>query len=755
MMLCYVRNVLAILSLLAVTAAAQPLQPGEWRSYTSLRTVQDIALSKDSTVVWVATRGGAFQVDLRNGKALKAYRTTDGLTENDVTAVATDDAGNVFFGERNGGFDILRASTGKLQRRLEIRDQPGLPVKTVNRIVTNSDRAYLATAFGLSIYSTSGDGYFVTTVNRIGELPQGDSILDIALANGRIYLAMDEGIASAPVSAELTIPAVWKLARLTNAHPTALAFFHGQLLAATDSGFYRLQSEDSLARIESLGSDRILAVVTNSDSLFALTATGSVIVTSDIISGRREDVAVELGVTVTALDALRGLMVVGTQQNGVYFGTARGFDSPIYPEGPILNDVTDIIYSSANDQVFTSHGASGLSSFTPKSNSWIDYSAGVDIPSSKYIQLVDDPNRDVVWASGFGLGVVKIQHMGEAHLDYQVFDASKGLPPQEGATFVVPGDGIIDREGRYVVSLWAANGRGIAATADGQTFTTYPLAPASNLGISWGCITQDHEGNFWVGTTHSEPLSRGVFWSRASDGAFGYVPSGPGAKIANTNVNAILTDQDDGIWCGNEAGVQIISNPYAISQATPTFYVRDVKLLEQQVVHAMTTDGVGNKWIATDRGIFVVSPDGTDSVAHFSMANSPLIDDNVTSIAIDQSRGEVYAGTPSGISRFSTIFTSGRSDYTGIRVYPNPLVQTSESSPDVTIDGLVAGSTVKIFTLNGKLVATINGTSLGSTVKWDGRDSMGHAVTSGLYLITATSPGSGDNGEAKLVIVRH
>jgi hypothetical protein len=136
------------------------------------------------------------------------------------------------------------------------------------------------------------------------------------------------------------------------------------------------------------------------------------------------------------------------------------------------------------------------------------------------------------------------------------------------------------------------------------------------------------------------------------------------------------------------------------------------------------------------------------------MANSPLIDDNVTAIAIDQTRGEVYAGTPSGISRFSTIFTSGKSDYTGIRVYPNPLVQTSESSPEVTIEGLVSGSTVKIFTLNGKLVATVNGSSLGSTVKWDGRDSMGHVVTSGLYLITATSPGSGDNGEAKLVIVR-
>jgi hypothetical protein len=753
MMLSYARNVFILVSLVTSIAAAQPLQPGEWRSYTSLRTVQDIAINRDSTQVWVATRGGAFQIDLRNGNALKAYRTTDGLTENDVTAVATDAAGNVFFGERNGGFDILPASTGKLQQRLEIRDQPGITVKTINRIRTSGDRVYLATAFGLSVYSTAGQGYFITTVNRIGELPQGDSVIDVAITNGRIYLAMNEGVASAPVTAELTIPSVWRLAHLET-HPTALAVFRGQVIAATDSGFYKFLNEDSLVQISALGGDRLLAAVANADSLFALASSGTLIVTHDLQSGRRENVASELNATPTTLSALRGFAIIGTIQNGVYFATQRGFDAPLYPQGPIFNDVSDIVYSISHDQIYTSHGSFGLSAFTPTTGTWIDYPAGADIPATGYVKIVDDPVRDVVWASGFGLGLIKLQHMGTPQVHYDLYTAANGLPPQDGPTFVVPGDGIIDRDGRFVVALWAANGRGIAATSDGQTFTTYPLAPASNLGISWGCIAQDHEGNYWVGTQHSEPLSRGVFWSRASDRAFGYVPSGPGAKIANTNVNAILTDQDDGIWCGTESGVQIISNPYAISQANPSFYVRSVKLLEQQLVHAMTTDGVGNKWIATDRGIFVVSPDGTDSVAHFSMANSPLIDDNVTAIAIDQTRGEVYAGTPSGISRFSTIFTSGKSDYTGIRVYPNPLVQTSESSPEVTIEGLVSGSTVKIFTLNGKLVATVNGSSLGSTVKWDGRDSMGHVVTSGLYLITATSPGSGDNGEAKLVIVR-
>jgi hypothetical protein len=163
---------------------------------------------------------------------------------------------------------------------------------------------------------------------------------------------------------------------------------------------------------------------------------------------------------------------------------------------------------------------------------------------------------------------------------------------------------------------------------------------------------------------------------------------------------------------------------------------------------------VGNKWVGTDNGIFVVSPDGSDSVAHFTAKNSPLVDDRVVSIAIDPTRGEAYAGTPSGISRFSTIFKRGQPDYTGIHVFPNPVVQTAEISPKVYIDGLVAGSTVQIFSIAGKLITTIDGTQLGSTVTWNGRDAIGRQVPSGLYLVSATSPQASGNGEAKVVIVR-
>lgn len=342
-------------------------------------------------------------------------------------------------------------------------------------------------------------------------------------------------------------------------------------------------------------------------------------------------------------------------------------------------------------------------------------------------------------------------------------DSETQIPDFTGTdgSFIVTSGMMLDANNNFVVTDWAGNGYGLCISSDGKNFTNHQLSSSAE---PWGCVTQDMNGNYWVGTEeHDEPASVGVYWYDTSNGSSGVIQGGSdgtlGPAIEGTQyVNAVLTDQDDGIWCGTDGGVEIISNPEAILQPGPIFSIRTVQFTTNQVVHCMAVDGVGNKWIGTDNGIFVVSPDGSDSVAHYTAENSPLVNDQVNSIAIDPARGETYAGTPAGISRFSTIFKQGQPDYTGIRVYPNPVVQTAEGtpsgSPTVYIDGLVAGSTVQIFSLAGKLITTIDGTQLGSTVTWNGRDALGRQVPSGMYLISATSPQAGTNGEAKVVIVQ-
>jgi flagellar hook assembly protein FlgD len=72
----------------------------------------------------------------------------------------------------------------------------------------------------------------------------------------------------------------------------------------------------------------------------------------------------------------------------------------------------------------------------------------------------------------------------------------------------------------------------------------------------------------------------------------------------------------------------------------------------------------------------------------------------------------------------------------------------------MTITGLVNSSTVKIYSISGRLIKTIDGTLLGSTVTWDGKDENGKDLASGVYLVSATSALAEESGQTKFVLVR-
>ena len=72
----------------------------------------------------------------------------------------------------------------------------------------------------------------------------------------------------------------------------------------------------------------------------------------------------------------------------------------------------------------------------------------------------------------------------------------------------------------------------------------------------------------------------------------------------------------------------------------------------------------------------------------------------------------------------------------------------------VTITELAGGSTVKIFTAAGRLVATIDGSKLGSTVVWNCRDDNGKLLASGVYIAAEASSVTSEYGQTKFVLIR-
>ena len=139
-------------------------------------------------------------------------------------------------------------------------------------------------------------------------------------------------------------------------------------------------------------------------------------------------------------------------------------------------------------------------------------------------------------------------------------------------------------------------------------------------------------------------------------------------------------------------------------------------------------------------------------IAHFTTENSKLLSDNIESLAIDQSSGEIYIGTDNGLCSYQTDATEAvtEMDKDNVYAYPNPV--TPEYTGLITIVGLTLNADVKILSPSGKLIA--EGRSNGGTFTWDGNDKSGNRVASGIYMVvTATS--SGDKGTVcKIAIVR-
>ena len=94
--------------------------------------------------------------------------------------------------------------------------------------------------------------------------------------------------------------------------------------------------------------------------------------------------------------------------------------------------------------------------------------------------------------------------------------------------------------------------------------------------------------------------------------------------------------------------------------------------------------------------------------------------------------------------------TSVVGDLIDVRVYPNPW-RVDRHSVDVTFDNVSAGASVKIFTINGRLVRELK--AAGTKATWNRLNESGERVSSGLYLYTVTDS-QGRKMRGKLAIVR-
>ena len=226
-----------------------------------------------------------------------------------------------------------------------------------------------------------------------------------------------------------------------------------------------------------------------------------------------------------------------------------------------------------------------------------------------------------------------------------------------------------------------------------------------------------------------------------------------GTTIENIyGVTCVAEDKDNNIWVGTDQGPLMISKEN-IGKSAGEMVFTQIKvprndgtdyadyLLAGISVNSIKVDNDGNKWIGTNgNGVYVISGDNMTEIHHFTSENSKLLSDIIGSIDINEQTGEVFIGTDKGLCSYMsgithTITTMNKDE---VYAFPNPV--TPEYRGLITITGLTPNADVKIMTSSGKLV--IEGKSNGRFFTWDGTDSSGNRVASGIYMVaTATNDG--------------
>ena len=224
----------------------------------------------------------------------------------------------------------------------------------------------------------------------------------------------------------------------------------------------------------------------------------------------------------------------------------------------------------------------------------------------------------------------------------------------------------------------------------------------------------------------------------------------------------ITEDMDGDLWLGTSSGLYLIE---ASTIDKPLEYVTQVKvprndgtsyadyLMDGVNITCIAVDEANRKWIGTSgAGLYLISADNMEQLENFTSSNSPLISDNIESLAINHETGEVFIGTDQGLCSYMSDATIVSIEMTkdDVYAYPNPVVSGYDGL--ISIVGLTRDADVKILTVNGQLVA--QGRSNGGTFTWNGRDSRGHRVASGVYMV-ATAKSDGTKGTVcKIAVIR-
>lgn len=744
------RIFLFLIATLQLNAAFAQLKPiGSWTNHLPYN--EGTSGATDGNNIYVGTTSGMYSYSTIDN-SITRYSKVNGLNGVNVADLKYNNHNKtlvIVYADAN--IDVFQDN---IVHNVPFIKQSSINNKSINSIKFHNEFAFLAFDFGIVKFNTSKKE--ITETYIIQESNNNLRVNEILISNDTLFAATNSGLYMASLNSNLLDQSQWKeVGFKTNDFFSAIFKHENQIITVSTNGGTQGVNEftnGSFISRSELDNASYVDYYQLNGLLYWFTTN-------------------KLSVYDTQLNQVGELAVSGNgykevlfNRNNYYlvngwaplekYNSSGGLASQIKPNGPISKNVTSIEISEGI--LWTTNGGfdgAYNSSFQTiilnqlKDGNWRTFRSGNPAALKDLfdpMSVTFDPNNpSTAYIGTFGRGLIEV----DEDLNFTLYDDSNSSI-QQRQDVVWFWTGVPDVEFDSDGNMWVTNTyteNCLSARINGN-WRRFNLAIRDTLtnGTAVTELVITESGDKWIAIPRSNQIlvyrDNGTYDNPNDDRKVVLTSQEGKGNLPGISGITMEKDLSDQIWIGTSGGLVVYFNPSNVFQRGG----RDAQriliegpenvevLLDGANIKDIAVDGANRKWIATEgSGVYLLSEDGTETIHHFTEANSPLFSNDVLSIGIDDISGEVYFGTVEGLISFRGTATIGKEDFSEVKVFPNP-IKDGYSGP-IAISGLMNDSKVKITDINGNLVNELR--SNGGQAVWDGKTFDNRNVSTGVYLI--------------------
>ena len=756
-----------------------------WETYFSYNSTTSIAEGVNE--IYFASYNSIFSYNIFNSQ-IEKFDTLNELSGDEISAFYHSENNNLIaIGYSSGFLQIINLNSNSIINIYDILNKPTIPAdkKKINHFYQNGEGLLISTGYGISVYDINafefGDTYYIG--NFASMLNISSTIVD----ENYIYASSpDLGIFRANLESNLIDFNSWQAIYTGNIYE--LLINENNILFYDDFNLMSIKNEEIITL--STLQNEIKNVSINDSKIIIISEDNCIIYNNDLSQILNlfesetymtifNDGIIKNNKTYIATDE-KGVLVIENSNNSFSF---------LKPDGPLENNIFSV--ETLNNHTWVSFGSyseyfnpyplkySGVSSYDENLESWFNITK--DSIPNQAVNLnnisINPFDNNNVFISSFHGGLIEMDNFNFTEL-YD--NNNSGLETLLTSDSEYESIRISDIEFDENGDLWVLNSRVDnplkSFSLDNNSWNSYDFTEIINDGfqdeLGFNDIEIDDYGNKWIASLRSGLIG---FNNDSGNIRLRKVFSQDQSDMPSSYVKSIAVDNNNHLWIGTVQGLRVLyntSNCFDASVVTTQMIVIledgiPRELLEQQYITDIEVDGANNKWVGTiGSGVFYFSPNGQQTIYHFTKENSPLPSNNINDISVNSVNGKVYFATDRGLVSFNTGSSSSSENFSNAFVYPNPVRPEFNTQLDkIKIKGLTENVNIKITDIAGNLVAeaqsninsryrNFNLEIDGGTAFWNGKNLRNQNVASGVYILMLSDLESYETKILKLMIIR-